>query len=87
MKQLGQEVSECIRRKLGMQNYVLVYNDIRKSLKAKRDKRKHEEKRMAVIDPMRNAKRKLRIAEKHRANKKRKIMTMKMGRWMHSKSK
>ncbi|ONI16066.1 hypothetical protein PRUPE_3G077100 [Prunus persica] len=87
MKQLAQEISERVRNKLGVQNYVLVYNDIRKNLKAKRDKRKHEEKRMAVTDPMRNAKRKLRIAEKHRANKKRKMMTMKMGRWTHSKSK
>ncbi|BBG99023.1 hypothetical protein Prudu_008586 [Prunus dulcis] len=86
MKQLAQEISERVRNKLGVQNYVLVYNDIRKNLKAKRDKRKHEEKRMAVTDPMRNAKRKLRIAEKHRANKKRKMMTMKMGRWTHSKS-
>lgn len=87
MKQLAQEISERVRNKLGVQNYVLVYNDIRKNLKAKRDKRKHEEKRMAVTDPMRNAKRKLRIAEKHRANKKRKMMTMKMGKWTHSKSK
>ncbi|KAM1823011.1 hypothetical protein ACFX1X_025378 [Malus domestica] len=86
-KQLAQEVTDSIRKKLGTQKFVLVYGDIRKNLKAKRDKRKNEEKRMAVVDPMRNAKRKLRIAEKHRANKKRKIMSMKMGRWTHSKPK
>lgn len=83
MKQLAQEVSGCLRSKLGSQNYVLVYNDIRKQLKAKRDKRKQDEKRLAVVNPMQNAKRKLRIAEKHRANKRRKMMTMKMGRWAH----
>jgi U3 small nucleolar RNA-associated protein 20 len=88
MKQLAQEVSGCLRSKLGSQNYVLVYNDIRKQLKAKRDKRKQDEKRLAVVNPMQNAKRKLRIAEKHRANKRRKMMTMKMGRWAnHSKAK
>ncbi|OMP06016.1 hypothetical protein COLO4_08386 [Corchorus olitorius] len=38
---------------------------------------------MAVINPERNAKRKLRIAAKHRANKKRKIMAMRLERWMH----
>ncbi|CBI17281.3 unnamed protein product, partial [Vitis vinifera] len=82
VKQLAQEVSESIRDTLGIQNFVQVYSHIRKKLKAKRDKRKQEEKLMAVVNPMRNAKRKLRIAAKHRAHKKRKIMTMKMGRWV-----
>ena len=83
VKQLAQEVSESIRDTLGIQNFVQVYNHIRTKLKTKRDKRKQEEKVMAVVNPMRNAKRKLRIAAKHRAHKKRKIMTMKMGRWLH----
>lgn len=86
MKQLAQEVRDSIRDKLdrpGTQNFVQIYNHIRKILKGKRDKRKHKEKVMAVVNPMKNAKRKLRIAAKHRVNKKRKIMTMKMGNWMH----
>ncbi|KAK6117548.1 hypothetical protein DH2020_048703 [Rehmannia glutinosa] len=65
----------------GVQNFVQVYSQIRKNLKAKRDKKKQVEKIMAVVNPTRNAKRKLRVAEKHRAHKKRKIMAMKMGRW------
>ncbi|CAK9178916.1 unnamed protein product [Ilex paraguariensis] len=81
VKQLAQEASETIRNTIGMQNFVQVYSQIRKNLKAKRDKRKHEEKLMAVVNPMRNAKRKLRIAAKHRANKKRKITTFRMGKW------
>eukprot|EP00262_Sarcandra_glabra_P012786 TRINITY_DN3370_c0_g2_i1.p1 TRINITY_DN3370_c0_g2~~TRINITY_DN3370_c0_g2_i1.p1 ORF type:complete len:130 (-),score=21.29 TRINITY_DN3370_c0_g2_i1:295-684(-) len=81
VKQLAEEVRDSIRGILGVENFVQSYNLIRKNLKAKRDKRKHEEKLIAVIDPMRNAKRKLRIAAKHRSHKKRKIMTMKMGRW------
>lgn len=82
MKQLAQEVCDRLREMLGIQTFVQVYSEIRKTLKAKRDKRKQEEKIMAVVDPMRNAKRKLRIAAKHRAHKKRKMMTMKFGRWM-----
>ncbi|CAA2935324.1 small subunit processome component 20 homolog [Olea europaea subsp. europaea] len=85
VKQLAQEVRDSIRDKVdkpGSPNFVQIYNQIRKILKGKRDKRKHEEKVMAVVNPMKNAKRKLRIAAKHRANKKRKIMTMKMGKWM-----
>ncbi|KAL0433004.1 UNVERIFIED_CONTAM: Small subunit processome component 20 [Sesamum latifolium] len=82
LKQFAQEVSESIRDIIGMQNFVQVYSQIRKNLKVKRDKRKQQEKIMAVVNPTRNAKRKLRIAAKHRAHKKRKIMTMKMGRWM-----
>jgi U3 small nucleolar RNA-associated protein 20 len=84
MKQLAQEVCETIKNILG-QNFVQVYSEIRKNLKAKRDKRKQEEKLMAVVNPMHNAKRKLRIAAKHRANKKRKMTATKMGRWMQMK--
>ncbi|PIN21963.1 DRIM (Down-regulated in metastasis)-like protein [Handroanthus impetiginosus] len=83
LKQLAQEVCESIRDIIGVQIFVQIYSQIRKNLKAKRDKRKQGEKIMAVVNPVRNAKRKLRIAAKHRAHKKRKIMTMKMGRWMH----
>ncbi|KAI4344960.1 hypothetical protein L6164_012132 [Bauhinia variegata] len=83
LKQLAEDTCRKIEKILGTQNFVKTYNLIRTKLKAKRDKRKQEEKIMAVINPVRNAKRKLRISAKHRANKKRKIMTMKMGRWMH----
>lgn len=73
---------DSIRDAIGVQNFNKVYNHIRKNLKEKRDKRRHGEKIMAVVNPMRNAKRKLKIAAKHKANKKRKIMTMKFGRWV-----
>ncbi|KAM6565406.1 hypothetical protein CsatA_024534 [Cannabis sativa] len=82
MKQLAQEVCDRVRQMLGVQTFVQVYSEIRKMLKTKRDKRKQEEKIMAVVNPMRNAKRKLRIAAKHRAHKKKKIMAMKYGRWV-----
>ncbi|KAL1533475.1 small subunit processome component 20 isoform X1 [Salvia divinorum] len=83
LKQLAQEVSESIRDRIEVQNFVQFYSQIRKNIKAKRDKRKQAEKVMAVVNPIRNAKRKRKIAEKHQAHKKRKMMTMKMGRWMH----
>ncbi|KAM3327222.1 small subunit processome component 20 isoform X1 [Capsicum chacoense] len=82
VKQMAEEVRGSISKVIGMQSFVQIYSHIRKSIKSKRDKRKQEEKVIAVINPMRNAKRKLRIAEKHKAHKKRKMMTMKMGRWM-----
>ncbi|OAP14261.1 hypothetical protein AXX17_AT1G27410 [Arabidopsis thaliana] len=53
-------------------------------MEAKREKRKREEKLMAVINPERNAKRKLKLAAKNKANKKRRILSNKMDRWSRS---
>lgn len=83
VKQLAEESLEKVQNILGNQNFVQVYNLVGKKLKAKRDKKKQEDQIMAVINPMRHTKRKMRISAKHQANKKRKIMTMKMARWMH----
>ncbi|XP_059304794.1 uncharacterized protein LOC132056479 isoform X2 [Lycium ferocissimum] len=82
VKQMAEEVRGSISKVMGVQSFVQIYSHIRKNLKSKRDKRKQEEKVIAVVNPMRNAKRKLRNAEKHKAHKKRKMMAMKMGRWM-----
>ncbi|XP_058787152.1 uncharacterized protein LOC131661580 [Vicia villosa] len=81
LKKLAEDTCGKIENIMGTQNFVQVYNLIRKNLSLKRNKRKQEEKLMAVINPMRNAKRKLKISAKHRANKKRKVMTLKMRRW------
>ncbi|GAB2295684.1 hypothetical protein Dimus_029838 [Dionaea muscipula] len=81
IKRLAGEVSRSIQESVGSQNFVHAYGQIRSKLKTKRDQRKREEKLMAVVNPERNAKRKLRNAAKHRANKRRKIMVMKMSRW------
>ncbi|RZC52306.1 hypothetical protein C5167_020735 [Papaver somniferum] len=80
LKQMAADVLKKIKDVIGDDSFVRVCNEIRKNLKAKRDKRKNIEKVMAVVNPMRNAKRKLRVNAKHRANKKRKIMIMRMGR-------
>lgn len=82
VKQLAEGVRGSISNVIGTHIFVQIYSHIRKNIKSKRDKRKQEEKVIAVVNPMRNAKRKLRISEKHKAHKKRKMMAMKMGRWM-----
>ncbi|EOA39466.1 hypothetical protein CARUB_v10008061mg, partial [Capsella rubella] len=85
LKQLAEEVRDSIRdESLGSQTFVQVYREIKKSLETKREKRKREEKLMAVVNPERNAKRKLKLAAKNKANKKRRIMSSKMDRWARS---
>ncbi|CAH8355708.1 unnamed protein product [Eruca vesicaria subsp. sativa] len=84
-KQLAEEVRDSIRdNTLGNQLFVEVYSEIRKSLRSKREKRKREEKTMAVVNPERNAKRKLRLASKNKANKRRRMTSMKLSRWARS---
>ncbi|XP_076896866.1 uncharacterized protein LOC143550000 [Bidens hawaiensis] len=80
-KQHAEIVRDSIKKDvIGDLKYVQVCHLIGKNLKAKREKRKQGVKIMAVVNPERNAKRKLRIAEKHKMNKKRKIMSLKFGR-------
>ncbi|KAJ4812893.1 Small subunit processome component 20-like protein [Rhynchospora pubera] len=81
IKQLAGEVRDRIKDVIGVDNFVQLYNQIRRSLKRKRESRKQAEKVLAVVNPTRHAKRKIRIASKHREHKKRKIMGLKMGRW------
>ncbi|XP_073005480.1 uncharacterized protein [Typha latifolia] len=81
IKQLADEVRDSIRDVIGVDNFVQVYNQIRKNLKHRRESRKQVQKVLAVVNPMRYAKRKLRISAKHREHKKRKVMSMKMTKW------
>uniref|UniRef100_A0A0D9V2B9 Uncharacterized protein n=1 Tax=Leersia perrieri TaxID=77586 RepID=A0A0D9V2B9_9ORYZ len=82
VKQLADSVRDKLSDLIGTEKFVEVYNSVRKDLKQKRESRKQSEKLIAAVDPARHAKRKLRIAAKHREHKRRKIMTMKMGRWL-----
>ncbi|OWM83689.1 hypothetical protein CDL15_Pgr004119 [Punica granatum] len=77
---LAQEISESLRSTFGIENNVRVHAQTRKEFNDERDNTKRDEKLMAVVDPARNTKRKLRIAAKNCANKRRKIMSMKMQR-------
>ncbi|CAO2170436.1 unnamed protein product [Urochloa humidicola] len=82
VKQLAEGVRDKLRDVIGPEKFVEVYKSVRKDLKQKRDSRKQVQKVIAAVDPERHAKRKQRIAAKHREHKRRKIMAMKMGRWM-----
>ncbi|KAF8670965.1 hypothetical protein HU200_050235 [Digitaria exilis] len=82
VKQLAEGVQGKLRELIGPEKFVGVYRGIQKGLKHKRDSRKQAQKIIAAVDPERHAKRKKRISDKHREHKRRKIMAMKMGRWM-----
>ncbi|EES00968.2 hypothetical protein BDA96_03G215700 [Sorghum bicolor] len=82
VKQLAQGVQNKLRDLIGSEKFVEVYKSVRMGLKQKRDGRKQAQKIVAAVDPERHAKRKQRIASKHREHKRRKIMAMKIGRWM-----
>uniref|UniRef100_A0A0A9EVA8 U3 small nucleolar RNA-associated protein 20 C-terminal domain-containing protein n=1 Tax=Arundo donax TaxID=35708 RepID=A0A0A9EVA8_ARUDO len=82
VKQLAESVRDKLRNRIGVEKFVEVYNGVRKGLKQKRESRKQAQKIIAAVDPARHAKRKLRVSGKHREHKRRKIMAMKMGRWM-----
>ncbi|XP_039847986.1 small subunit processome component 20 homolog isoform X2 [Panicum virgatum] len=82
VKQLAEGVQGKLRDLIGPEKFAEVYRRVYKGLKQKRDSRKQTQKIIAAVDPERHAKRKKRIADKHREHKRRKIMAMKMGRWM-----
>jgi len=82
VKQLAEGVQGKLRDLIGPEKFAEVYRRVYKGLKQKRDSRKRTQKIIAAVDPERHAKRKKRIADKHREHKRRKIMAMKMGRWM-----
>jgi len=82
VKQLAEGVQGKLRDLIGPEKFAEVYRSVHKGLKQKRDSRKRAQKIIAAVDPERHAKRKKRIAGKHREHKRRKIMAMKMGRWM-----
>ena len=81
VKDLASDVLGKMRGVVGAENFLKAYNEIRKTVKAKRDKRRQAEKLLAVINPMRHAQRKLRISAKHKSHKKKKVAAMKMKRW------
>lgn len=70
-----------MRKVMGNEEFLKLYNIIRNFHKQKRDKRKQEERLLEVSNPERNCKRKLQKAVKQQAYKKRKIMGMKALRW------
>ena len=63
-----------------MNEFVQVYNNVRQGVKDLREKRKRAQKLNVLVDPERNAKRKIRLNHKRQAQKKRKIIDSKRQR-------
>ena len=82
VKELAQGVQNKLLDLIGSDKFVEVYKSFRMGLKQKQDGRKQAQKIVAAVDPERHAKPKRRMAAKHREHKRRKIMAMKIGRWM-----
>lgn len=80
LKALGDEVLSQLRKLLGVNEFVQVYNTVRQQVKDQREKRKRAQKLNVLVDPERNAKRKIRLNLKRQAQKKRKIVQDKRSR-------
>lgn len=80
LKAYGDEVLNELRGLLGVSEFVQVYNDVRQRVKDLREKRKRAQKLNVLVDPERNAKRKIKLNQKRRAQKKRKIVDSKRQR-------
>ncbi|KAG0630923.1 hypothetical protein M758_1G214100 [Ceratodon purpureus] len=80
LKAYGDEVLNELRGLLGVNEFVQVYNNVRQGVKDLREKRKRAQKLNVLVDPERNAKRKIRLNHKRQAQKKRKIIDSKRKR-------
>ncbi|KAL2629925.1 hypothetical protein R1flu_014611 [Riccia fluitans] len=80
IKRLGVEVLNKLREVLGASRFVNAYNAAREKVKESRDKRKIAQKISVLVDPERNAKRKLNKSAKRQIQKKRKIIHEKRSR-------
>lgn len=69
-----------LRELLGVNEFVQVYNNVRQRVKDLREKRKRAQKLNVLVDPERNAKRKIKLNLKRQAQKKRKIIDSKRQR-------
>jgi U3 small nucleolar RNA-associated protein 20 len=80
LKAYGDEVLNELRASLGVTEFVQAYNTVRQGVKDLREKRKRAQKLNVLVDPERNAKRKIRLNQKRQAQKKRKILDSKRQR-------
>jgi len=80
LKTYGDEVLNELRGLLGVNEFVQAYNSVRQRVKDLQEKRKRAQKLNVLVDPERNAKRKIRLNQKRQAQKKRKIVDLKRQR-------
>lgn len=63
-----------LRELIGVAKFVNMYNAVREKGKENRDRRKQAQKISVLVDPERNAKRKIKMSAKRQAQKKRKVI-------------
>lgn len=78
LKALGAEVLGHLKEIVGVMKFLQVYNTVRQRVKDLQEKRKSAQKVSVLVDPERNAKRKIRLNTKRQKQKKRKIIESKM---------
>lgn len=73
LRQLAKEVANIIKKKVGHEEYVKTVSQIQMQLNVKRAERKRERKQLAITEPEIVAKKKIKMHEKKKEAKKRKI--------------
>ncbi|XP_057867600.2 uncharacterized protein LOC131074886 isoform X2 [Cryptomeria japonica] len=80
LKLLAEEVLNHMKDIMGVEGFVQAYNLVRQKVKATHSKRKQTEKVSALVNPIRHAQKKRKLAVKRQAQKKRKVMKTRMQR-------
>lgn len=73
LRQLGKEVGGIIKKKVGNEDYISMLSKLETQLNVRRAERKRERAQLAVVDPEAAAKKKIKLHEKKKEAKKRKI--------------
>ncbi|CAH2002387.1 unnamed protein product [Acanthoscelides obtectus] len=77
LRQLAKEVTNMLKKKIGMEEYTQVLSKLQQNLSVKRAERKRARTQLAVTDPEIFAKKKLKRQERKKESKKRKMAEMK----------
>ncbi|XP_031356227.1 small subunit processome component 20 homolog [Photinus pyralis] len=77
LKQLAKEVSTMLKNKLGIETYTSILAAIEQSADVRKAERKRERAQLAVTDPEQFAQKKIKLNEKKKESKKRKMIFMK----------
>ncbi|CAG9761397.1 unnamed protein product [Ceutorhynchus assimilis] len=73
LRQLGKEVAGLFKKKLGIEEYMKILQKLQQTLTVKRAERKRDRSQLAITDPEVYAKKKIKIHEKKKISKKRKL--------------
>ena len=80
LKVVGEEIVAHLREVVGVPAFVRVYQNVRQEVKERQEGRRKAAKILALVDPEKTAKRKLRMSAKRQVQKKRKIAAFKRAR-------